>query len=84
MRGYEAKSARARASIAVRLYKTIKPWPWGHGLGRSFDDCFEMTDGDEVKAELLRRVLTDPELATAMISHGYGEWVAEAMTGGAA
>jgi hypothetical protein len=48
-----AKSAKSRATIAIRMLKTQKT------LGRSFDDCFEMFDGDKVKAIILERAKTD-------------------------
>lgn len=54
------KSAKARATIAAHLLKTIKG-----DLGRSFDDCFEMGDGAEVKMLLIEKAKTDPELLYA-------------------
>lgn len=46
----KAKSAKARATIAINMLKTYKT------LGRSFDNCFEMYDGAEVKAEIIKRL----------------------------
>jgi len=66
MNAKQVKSAQARANIAARLIKTIQPWPRGYGLGRSFDDCFEMGDGSDVKALLLEKAKTDSELFDAM------------------
>ena len=75
----QAKSARARAGIAARLFKTVKPWPNGFGLGRNFDDCFEMNDGAEVKRILFEKMRQDPDLVSAMVAHGETGWVSEAM-----
>lgn len=64
-----ATSAGQRASIAARLYKTTKPWPVGLGLGRNFDDCFEMGDGDDVKRLLFDKARKDAKLWAAMVAH---------------
>jgi len=66
-----AKTARARAGIAARMIKTIKPWPqgWGLGCNRKFDDCFEMGDGREVVRHLKAMALVDPELRAGMRIH---------------
>lgn len=48
-----AKSAYARATIAVRMLKTQKR------LCRAFDDCFEMYNGDDLVREIRRRSRTD-------------------------
>jgi len=64
-----AKSARARATIAIRMLKTQKL------LGRPFDSCCEMGDGDKVVREIRRRSLDDPELVKALIKHGYDYWL---------
>jgi hypothetical protein len=63
------KSAKARASVAIRLLKTIKPHPYGYGLSRSFDDCFEMGDGDQVIKILLDRARNDDSIIRAMHRH---------------
>lgn len=64
-----AASAAARATIAARILKTTKPWPQGYGLGRSFSNCFEMGDGDEVVRILAERMLRDPALAEGIRTH---------------
>lgn len=70
-----AKTAKARATIAIRLLKTAKPYPCGYGLGRNFDDCFEMGDGDEVYRVVITRALTDTDLVSAMQRHGCNSWL---------
>ena len=82
MNAKRVKSARARATVAARLLKTVKPWPRGYGLGRSFDDCFEMGDGGEVKRLLLEKAKTDPELLSAMLhahADSCGSWGQEVL-----
>ena len=64
-----AKSAYARATIAIRILKTQKK------LYRSFDDCFEMGDGTEVVREIRRKSLHDPELVQALVKHRYDDWL---------
>jgi len=67
-----AKSAGARATIAANLLKTTKTYSeGGHGLCRSFDDCFEMCDGDEVFEILCTRALSDAALVAGMERHGF-------------
>ena len=70
-----AKTAKARAGIAVRLLKTAKPYPRGFGLGRNFDDCFEMGDGKEVHRLVIDRAMTDESLRKAMAVHGCNSWL---------
>ena len=70
-----AKSAKARAGIAVRLLKSAKPWPRGFGLGRNFDDCFEMGDGNEVHRLAIDRAVSDEALRKAMAVHGCNSWL---------
>jgi hypothetical protein len=77
----EAKTARARAGIAARLMKTVKKWPEGHGLGRNFDDCFEMSDGEEVRRLLIVAAVSDDRLLDAMIYHGFAEDAISAVQG---
>jgi len=64
-----AKSAYARATIAIRMLKTQKR------LGRPFDACGEMGDGDDMVREIRRRSRHDPELVQALIRHGYDYWL---------
>jgi len=71
----KAKSARARASIAARLIRRTKPWPTGYGLGRRFDDCFEMGDGHEVFRLLKEKAKADPSLVNAARIHGLADWI---------
>ena len=65
----QAKSARARATIAIRMLKTQKK------LYRAFDDCVEMYDGTEVVREIRRRSRTDAELVQALVRHGCDSWL---------
>lgn len=51
-----AKSAKARASIAIRLIKAKQTH------GRPFSSCFEMGDGDDVVKEIVCRANKDPEI----------------------
>ena len=67
----KARSARARATIAIRMLKTVRH------LGRAFDDCFEMYDGDEVVRWILDKAKTDPELARIIAERGFGYLVQE-------
>lgn len=48
-----AKTAKGRAGIAARMVMS------GQRLGRSFDDCFEMNDGEQVIQDILRRCKVD-------------------------
>jgi hypothetical protein len=68
-------TARARAGIAARLLKSIQPAPKGFGLSRSFDDCFEMGDGDEVLQSLLEAARSDADLRAAMHRHHCSHWL---------
>jgi hypothetical protein len=56
----KATSARARAMIAANIIKR------GYHLGRSFDDCFEMGDGNEVFMILARKAQNDWYLAARL------------------
>ena len=58
-----AKTAKARATLAARMLKACKP---GDDLGRAFDDCFEMGDGEAVLSDLWKRAETDEALREAM------------------
>lgn len=51
-----AKSAKIRASIAAKMLRGRER------LGREFDDCFEMGDGDEVVRLLYVKAQTDTVL----------------------
>jgi len=53
----KAKSAKARANIAVRMIKQQ------NNFGRPFDDCFEMGDGNQVMECLIEKIKNDRELA---------------------
>lgn len=79
-RAIKATSARARATEAARLLKTIKPWPVGYGLGHNFDNCFEMNDGDEVLRLLLLKAAADESLRRTMRVHEAqtGTWAEQA------
>ena len=63
------KSARARATIAIRMLKMQK------SLSRSFDDCLEMGDGSDVVREIRRRSLEDPSLKDVLNRRGFGYWL---------
>ena len=67
----KARSAKARATIAIRLMKTVKVL----GNCRSFDDCFEMFDGDEVVTDIINRAKGDAAIAELVQSRGYGYWL---------
>ena len=62
-----AKSAGERATIAANLLKGTKER--NKDLGREFDDCFEMDDGDEVMRILIERVKDDIPLRIAVRRH---------------
>src|SRR5215469_8266527 len=62
-----AKSAAARAAIAANLLKETKGR--NEDLGREFDDCFEMDDGDEVLRLLIERAKDDLALRIAVRRH---------------
>jgi hypothetical protein len=51
-----APSAKARASVAIGLIKARRTG------SRSFFNCFEMGDGDDVIREILRRAEKDFEI----------------------
>lgn len=72
MNAKTAKSAKARATIAARLLKTVS------NLGRSFDDCFEMGDGGEVKRLLIEKAKSDAELLYAFRYRHLQAWYEEA------
>lgn len=57
-----AKTAKGRAGIAVRMVMS------GQHLRRSFDDCFEMNDGEQVVQDILRRCKADVRIAQEFIS----------------
>lgn len=61
----EAKSARARATIARNIYVNNR----SGDFGRNRDDCFEMGDGDEVVRLLIERLPRDPEFRAAILRH---------------
>ena len=69
---FKAKSARARAAIAIRTLKTARH------LGRSFDNCFEQFDGEEVIRWILYRAQTDAQLARIITERGFANWFAYA------
>lgn len=52
-----AKTAKERANIALRMMKTYKDLN-----RRTFGDCFEMGDGDEVKRIIVEKVKANPFL----------------------
>ena len=64
-----AKSAKSRATIAIRMLVTQK------SLGRAFDSCFEMWDGDEVVKNIRERANSEQAVREAVILHGYGYWL---------
>ena len=65
----KAKSSRARAAIAIHMLKTDQH------LGRSFDDCFEMYDGEEVVRWILYRAKTDMQLSWLITERGFSHWL---------
>jgi hypothetical protein len=68
----QAKSAKARATIMLRLMKTVKAL----GNCRAFDDCCEMGDGDAVVAHVIVRAYADPDVAALIRRRGLGYWLA--------
>ena len=84
MRATNVKTARARASIASRLILAVKAWPHGYGLGRSFDSCFEMGDGEEVHRLLILKAAGDDKLIRAMQRHNLSPWPEQALAARAA
>lgn len=58
--GIEAPTAEARALVALRMLAS--PDPWTDGYERSFDNCFEMNDGDEVVRAILALLDAQPTL----------------------
>lgn len=62
-----AKTAKERATIAIRMMKTNK----SGSFGRSFDDCFEMGDSDQVVACIAHRATCNSEiLELTMLNRG--------------
>jgi hypothetical protein len=53
------KSAKARATIAISLMKLKRTHC------RSFSNCFEMDDGDDVIREIVLRSAVDPGIEAA-------------------
>lgn len=61
----QAKSAKARATIARNLLIRTR-----RGLlSRSFDNCFEMGDADQVLQLLIERVPLDEEFRAAVFNY---------------
>lgn len=53
-------------AIAPRINYAARCIMSGHTGGRSFDTCFEMGDGDEVVAALVKRARRNPRLAAKL------------------
>ena len=66
-----AKSPRARATIALRLLRTVKDI---HNH-RPFDDCFEMLDGDDVVAHIIKQAAKDVTIARLLALRGFAYWL---------
>jgi hypothetical protein len=87
MEPIKSKTARGRAGAAARMLKHTKvPHERGYrwGLGRRFDDCFEMGDGAEVKRLLIEKAKSDPVLLNAFRRHSHHipkDWYDEARMG---
>lgn len=69
----EAKTAKGRAGIAIRMIKNNKT------LGRGFDDCFEMGDGDQVMNYIINKARNDIKLTLSIKNKdledlGYGDY----------
>lgn len=56
-------SAAIRGNLADRINIAAQKILRGQTDGRSFSDCFEMGDGDEVVIGLVRRAEKNPKLA---------------------
>jgi len=65
-----AKSAKARATIFLRYLATVQDLN-----RRSFFDCLEMGDGEEVVREVRRRAKSNPETAALLRRRSYGFWL---------
>jgi hypothetical protein len=74
-RRHTCRTARARATLAAKLLKTTDPYRYRVSLGREFDDCFEMHDGDEVFRLLATAARQDPALLEAIRRHGFPDWI---------
>jgi len=64
-----AKNFKQRATIAIRKIKA------NSFSGRSFADCFEMNDGDQVVAEIIKRANKKPNLKQVLIDRGFSHWL---------
>ena len=60
-------SAFGRAVIALRML--VGAPLWSDGYERALDDCFEMNDGDEVVATLVRIAEADSRVRQLLESH---------------
>ena len=60
-----ATSARQRANIAAAKIRT------GHTDSRTFDDCFEMGDGDIVVAYLMEKAKYDDRIFNMVVRCGW-------------
>lgn len=67
------KTAKARANIAAKMLKA--PYRLYDDLGRDFDDCFEMGDGDKVYRLLVAMADADADLTAAIHRRGCGIWL---------
>jgi hypothetical protein len=65
------KSARAAAALAARIVEHAKEWPFGDGLGRSYDNCFEEGDGDEVYKHYMAILARRPDLVAKLKRMGH-------------
>lgn len=63
----KAKTAKERATIAIRTMKANK----SGSFSRAFDDCFEMGDGDAVVKEIAFRALRNSDLL-ALVKRNHG------------
>lgn len=69
----EAKNAKQRATIACNIIKNQK-----NINTRCFDDCFEMSDGDQVMENIIQKAKKDCKLAHEILQKcpglGSGEY----------
>lgn len=69
---YDPDQLQYRVSFAVQALLSKSE---SATSSRKFDTCFEMNDGDKVKAEILRRAEKNPKLAKGLLFHNF--WVEE-------
>jgi hypothetical protein len=77
-RAIDCKTAKGRAHEAIR--QILRRCGARHAfryseLGRPFDACFEMNDGDDVVRIVIEQAAIRPELEKAIRDRGFGDWL---------